>query len=241
MFKSIKKRGVLYTVGIVVNRVIPEKIFRFRVFRVFELEGHADVARRRGDEALAFRWCENESDMETAKRLTFFRSDDAEAAARYSACLASASDHQEHDQVVGGVWRGRQQFDEDDLGVRILLDEDQAWIFAAYVAKNQRGKGVYRRLLEHAISSDKSLVHFASINPYNKPSIAAHREFVKSTAGTCFAIRVLNVACVITTKNIRADRMFTFQAKTAPVQLSFESKNGTRSPHNEVGTANRRQ
>lgn len=220
MIKSVLKRGLWYTIGIVINRVVPESLFRFRVFRVFELANQSGQRRSDGD-SLTFRWCENDEDYETARRLTFFETTDPEAARRFSACLAAAQDPHGVEEIVGGVWRGQQQFDEEDLGIRIMLDDHQAWIFAAYVSKNHRGSGIYRRLLAHAMNSSEELVHHASINPFNKPSIAAHRSFVKKTVGTCIALRLFNFAIVVTRKGLKSDRSFTSNAKQNPIRIQF--------------------
>jgi GNAT superfamily N-acetyltransferase len=218
MIKSVMRRGVLYTIGIVINRIVPEKLFRFRVFQVFELEGQGG-SRRSDDNQLTFRWCDNDDDFAAAKRLTFFETKDPDAATRYAACLAELRDAQGEREIVGGVWRGLEQFDEEDLGIRIQLADQQAWIFAAFVSKDHRGSGIYRRLLEHAIRSQEALVHFASINPYNKPSISAHRAFVKRTVGTCVAIRVFNFAFAFTKRDLRANRMFSSNAKSNPIEV----------------------
>ncbi|WP_146536159.1 GNAT family N-acetyltransferase [Rubripirellula reticaptiva] len=188
MMTTIRTRGFLYLVGTLVNKLVPERVFRFRIFRIFELEeidldanaGRSQANAPRAHE-LMFRWCETEAEIADACRLTFFRPDGS--GAPQQACLAIANS-----EPVGGVWIGRDYFNETELGLRICLNEDQTWLFSAFVEKQHRRTGVYRRLLNHVLADQQQTV-FASINPTNKASIKSHSPYIRRTAGTCVAVR----------------------------------------------------
>ncbi|MGB7328704.1 MAG: hypothetical protein WBD31_27750 [Rubripirellula sp.] len=188
MMNTIRTRGFLYLIGTLVNRVVPERVFRFRVFRIFELgridpdanakRSWADANRAR---ELVFRWCETEAEIAEACRLTYFRPDGSDAAKQ--ACLAIVDS-----EPAGGVWIGRDYFNESELGLRIRLNKDQAWLFSAFVEKHHRRTGIYRCLLDHVLADQPQTV-FASINPTNKASIKSHSAYTRRMVGTCVAVR----------------------------------------------------
>jgi GNAT superfamily N-acetyltransferase len=214
MFHSLRRRGLLYTLGILFNRIVPSKLFRFRVFRVFQLQSPAGISPT--DAPFDFHWCESEADVQQAKAATYFDTSDAANMQRYEACLAYEGTGRD---CVGGVWRARDWFIEDDLGLRIHLEPDQAWIFAAYVAKDQRGRGVYASLLSHVLRTKTAQTHFASINPTNQASMAAHRKFIRSTLGTCFALRILGLAICWCSGGLQQDKWLSFGCVKEPISI----------------------
>ncbi|MFK8115053.1 MAG: N-acetyltransferase family protein [Rubripirellula sp.] len=216
MIKSILQRGVFYTIGIVFNRIVPVKLFRFRIFCVYELQRSS--IENKPNPPMQLSWCESDRELEQAKGLTHFRTSEDLVSDRYEVCLATAEGSAD---PIGGVWRAREQFDEEELGVRIKLDPQQAWIFAAYVAKSHRGQGVYAALLEHVLRERDQVIHFASINPTNKPSIAAHRKFIRRTTGTCVAIRIFGICGCWTSAGLRRDRSVSFSCQAVPIEVRF--------------------
>ncbi len=191
MPKSAFSRGFLYSCGILFNRIVPERLFRFRIFRIFEL--FPSQERRSGDrgsdspsDQLTFRWCESEEDFAAAQKLTYYRPTES-SGANQKCCLAV-----DWADAVGGVWIATEFFDESDLGVRIRLNHQQSWLFAAFIERSHRRRGIYRRLVNQALSQQpRSVRTYASINPTNKASIAAHRQYIQRTVGTCVVMRVL--------------------------------------------------
>ena len=143
-------RGVLYSVGIAINRIVPERLFRFRVFRVFELQSAArdPQAGKESTFPLHYHWCQSDEDFLAAQQLTYFHSASQLDRHRFSACLAfEGAAGGGSAPPIGGVWRAVQWFDEEEFGVRLEFSANQAWIFAAYVSKLQRGRGTNHRLL----------------------------------------------------------------------------------------------
>ncbi|WP_230255735.1 hypothetical protein [Rhodopirellula halodulae] len=90
--------------------------------------------------------------------------------------------------ALGGAWIAEDVFDEHELHVRISLDTQQRWLFAARVEKGQRGQGVYSALLDVILQSDANV--WAAINPSNVASMRAHKSFVVETAGVFCVLRV---------------------------------------------------
>ncbi len=215
MRKSIRNYGLLYSVGMALNRCIPAALFRFRIFHVVQLESIPRDATRTsqrgklGDEdvgdspacrplELSFRWFDESTDQAEAHHLTYYPPDDQHLPKR--ACLAF-----EDDEPAGGVWIGTQQFVESDLGIRIRMAPEQSWLFAAYVLKPFRRRGVYRAILDHVLL-DQATTIFAAINPTNKASMAAHRPYVRRIVGRCTVFRVLNWTGCRVRGDLRVDR-----------------------------------
>lgn len=186
--KNVLARGFLYSIGILINRVVPEWLFRFRIFNVYEL-GPNDAAPTASATGCDFkiRTCQTPSEFDEAERLTHYRpgkpsSQDDKLPSLQATLMVDS------DVSVGGVWLSQDFFDESELGIRVRLRSEQTWLFAAFVSKSYRGKGVYRRLLDDVLSQTDKTV-FASINPTNKASIAAHKSCIRRTVGTCVAIK----------------------------------------------------
>ncbi len=257
MIKRLLSRGILYSIGTVINRIVPARLFRFRIFRVYQLQPSKSEGQtaglmdaepmalatgiegvsvasvspaasplgshnrtfsathaHAGDTPFQFRWCESDEDFRVAEELTGFQSTSDVRPLGYQACLALDAA-----QPVGGLWRAEEHFDEDELGVRVVLDDDQAWIFAAMVSKQHRRRGVHRRLLSYVLAGDPQRNHFASINPTNRASIAAHQQFVRSTVGTCLSLRLFKVAVSIASGGLKLDRHISFGCRERPIQM----------------------
>lgn len=210
MLAKLKSRGVLYSVGIVINRVVPEFLFRARVFCVFRFSRpDASTSQSSYEDGIRFEWCKNDSQFALAKQLTYFQpTQRTDQQSPFRACLAF-----DGDEAVGGVWIANGSYDESELGLEIQLRPHQSWLFAANIAKSHRQRGIYGRLLQYVLTTANEEVGqqsevLASINPTNKPSMAAHRRMIDETLGKCVAARFLSLAIcrsggkLITTRSI---------------------------------------
>jgi len=215
--KQLHSRGWLYTLGSWINRIVPAKLFRSRVFRVYRLDPCEDVQSRAGSLPLEFRWADSREERDLAQQLTYFHSTAADQADRFRACLAWADD-----QVVGGVWRGTQSFDEEELGVRVMLEPNQAWIFAAFVSPEHRGARIYPRLLNHVLAESRSHAHYASINVTNRASLAAHRHFVVAQTGPCIVMRLLSVTFCWAGKGLKASESIVINSRQNPIEIRIK-------------------
>ena len=191
MLKRLNRRGLLYSVGILFNKLMPARLCRMRVFCVFRLaalEVSGDSPTR--DDGIRFEWCDSDDQRALAQQLTYFQPNPAADSTTISpqACLAY-----DGDEAVGGVWIVAGEFMESELGLRIQLRPHQSWLFAACIAKSHRQRGIYTRMLQHVLRSQADREIFASINPTNKASIAAHRSMIAETQGTSFALRVFRL------------------------------------------------
>lgn len=212
-FQQLRRRGVLYSMGGFVNRLVPAWLFRFRIFRVYQLRP-LDSFETPGGPPLEFHWASSMIEIELAEALTFFHSPEKDGSDRFRACIAK--DGQE---IVGGVWQGTRFFDEDELGARILLTPHQAWIFAAYVSKSHRGARIYPRLLNHVLAESDELTHYASINTTNRASLAAHRHFVVAATGRCLLLRIGSLAVCLAGRGLKPARWLTLDSKRQPIEI----------------------
>ncbi len=217
MLKTLRSRGIRYTLGGKFNEFVPAWLFRFRVFRILRLQSLGVDPSSSDAAPLTYRWCETDDDIALAERLTFFRSEADDRKKRFRACLAN-----QVDDVVGGVWQGTEFFDEDELGVRVMLEPKQAWIFAAFVAKSHRGQRIYPRLLNHVLREDQHLIHYASINTTNRASIAAHAHFAESQTGRCIVIRLFSVTLCWAGRGLNVSRHVTMNGKRHPIEVTFD-------------------
>ena len=103
--------------------------------------------------------------------------------------------------------------------MRIELQPDQHWLFAANIAKHHRRRGIYGRLLRYVLSTVAGDGHsgeiLASINPTNKASMAAHRQMIDETLGSCVAVRFLSLAICCSTSSLQTVQMVGFGESTA--------------------------
>ena len=172
MLKQLRQVGLMYSIGIVINRVVPNWLFRFRVFTVYQIDTKTilpltDVA---ADDPVQVSLAETEADISEVSELTYF--DPSSMEAQLQSVQARIDG-----QLAGAVWAARRGFDETDLGLRIELSSEQSWIFAALVDKQFRRRGVYSRVFGFLVnhiqqtSGDQQLL---SINPTNVASVKAH-------------------------------------------------------------------
>lgn len=189
--KTVFARGFLYSIGIVFNRVVPESIFRFRIFSVYELGPHAANSSTGSNISdVTIRHCRTPAEFAEAMRLTHYNPGQPLSADGKSAPL-QATVVIDSDVAVGGVWRSREFFDESELGLRVRLLPEQSWLFAAFISKSHRGQGLYQSLLADVLADVDQRV-YASINPTNKSSIAAHRTCIRRKVGTCVAVKIFS-------------------------------------------------
>ena len=220
MISKIRKTGFKFFFAGVFNRVVPQWLFRMRRYVVYEMDVQKLQAASQqavDDSGLEFSACRTPAEIEAVEVLTWFRqelsSDDLRA---FQATLDG--------QLVGGVWIASKVFDEDELGVRLMLNQQQAWLFAALVSKQARGKKVYSKLLPFVVSEvsrDFPRVVLA-VNPDNRPSNAVHKKASRRTLGTVVAIRFLKFSVCWASGQIRKDRTFSWQATKHPIELTLE-------------------
>ena len=100
-------------------------------------------------------------------------------------------------QPTGCLWVARGAYEETDLGLRIELAADEAWLFAAAVVPSRRREGVYRRLFDFVLTdlaSAGTRRALLAVTWGNHASRVAHLRFGARQIGGIAAVRVLGVA-----------------------------------------------
>lgn len=218
LINRISNKGWIYSGAILFNRIVPKWLFRCRRYCVYQLAiqppWDADKERQEGGE---ISWCKSEEQLQAVENLTYFRREYSPGPVRAVQAIVDG-------RLVGGFWAATEFFDEDDLGVRVMLEPQQAWLFAALVSRDCRGRGVYSKILQFITSelAAKGLTEqIVAVNPNNKPSHRVHKKYARVFAGTVFAVRLLNCSICFSGKSVKQKSWFTFNGKTRPIEISF--------------------
>ncbi len=214
ILQQIRSRGLWFLCGVLFNRVVPEAVFRCRIFRIYELSADAAGPLPAAD-SLEVIQCDLPTESERARSVT--RTDHGAWISDVTECWLC----QDADEAIGGVWIGHGLFCESDLGLKIVLGPEQCWLFSAFVEKHRRGAGVYRFLLHEVLEQYPRQTVLCAINPTNRASMAAHDQWIQSWLGTFVALRLLGVAICLSRGRIRARRFFSMDCRKSPIELDL--------------------
>ena len=219
LIDRVSNQGWIYSGAILFNRVVPKWLFRCRRYRVYRLAVQpALAADRLRQEGLEIGWCESEEQLQAVERLTYFHRE-------YSRGPARAVQAKVDGQLVGGFWAATEFFDEDDLGVRVTLDPQQAWLFAALVNRECRGRGVYSNILQFITSelaAEGLTDQLVAVNPDNKPSHRVHKKAARELAGTVFAVASFELVALFFRQSGHAEILGSrLNSKNRPIEISF--------------------
>ena len=210
MLEAIQRNGFFYSFAILFNRIVPQRLFRFRRFVVFELTHVDPIA---DDHPVAIRWCKTDEDFQAVEAVTYCpRTDD-----RAEAVLAEIDG-----QVAGGFWVTGGAFLESELGVEIELAPSQVWLYAARVDPAFRRRGVYSRLLSAACWRKQQQGFqqlLVSVNPHNIGSHKIHLGQSTRSPGRVTAMRVWKTAVCRATGSITCDSSLSWNSDQRPVVI----------------------
>lgn len=219
--RDASRRGWRYTGSIIFNRLVPAWLFRCRRFVIYRLRSQTALD---GHSNVKIEWCETDEQYQLVEKLTHFKREAAGAPVR--AVQATVEN-----ELHGGFWMAIESYIENELGVRVMLEPKQCWLFAAKVSKNMRERGIYSNILRFITSelhSQGIQDLLVSVNPTNKPSNHVHQKHADSCIGNATAIRFLNWAWCFSSPSIKQKSSFTSNAKLRPIELSvplFSSNN----------------
>lgn len=245
--RKIQRRGLFNLLGTVFNRLIPTWLFRFCVMDVSELDadllktplsesaGSPD-SRDSPDSPVSPESAESAESKDVDLNLSIVTDPDSrqklrqfcfnnspdESGLREIGFMAKRDDSQ---AICGGVWAGIEKYNESDLGFEIELRDDQAWIFCAYVNKENRGQKVYPKLLSlagHTLEEKQYSQMLVAVAPWNKASIKVHQKFQKRPIGRIVAIRFLSFAIVKCFGKITQTKGLTSSYLNSPILLTMD-------------------
>lgn len=217
MLRQIRQRGFRYTAAILFNRIVPEWFFRYRGFVVYQLRPDETVQAQAVVETFL---CSQEDSQTTEdlEKLTGYcrRSSDE--------FLIGAKCQQ---QLAGGMWGTNNKFLEAELGVEIQLAESQWWMFAAYVDKAWRRRGIYSRILVRTcdeVTKRGGKVHLVAVNPLNRGSNAVHSRQSIRTVGFVRALRFLKTTVCLTQGEIDRNQTLSWNSTRKPILLRIKDR-----------------
>lgn len=211
----------MYLVAIIFNRVVPAFLFRFRYFTIFQLDTSL-ASHPENTKGVQFSKC-IPAQQRAVSELTSFAPIQSISGTNqaWQACLESnASDN----QLVAGCWTAKAAFDEADLGLRFLLQPDQAWVFSALVAKSHRGKRIFPQLLRFLMASlGEEDVHrmYAAVNPVNLASMRVFQAHCVDRIGAVMALRILRVNICLAFGNVTSESWFSLDSNANPIKLTI--------------------
>lgn len=211
MISKIWRRGFWFTFAIIFNKVVPEFLFRFRYYTIFKLDANATDADANGD----CRWVTDEQEIASVESLTGFRKD-------YSPGVNLASMVEVEKELVGGLWVAKEEFLEKELGIKMVLDADEAWVFSAFIRKESRGNKIFPGLLRFvcdSLTQQGSTRLFAAVNPLNKPSMAVFSKYSSDRVANVMVLRILSWVVCWTWGAAGKQRSFTFNGWEKPIEI----------------------
>ena len=221
--KKIKQTGWLYSIAILFNRIVPERLFRMRRFVVYRMavpevsndHSAGQPVDSTDTSSISISRSVDEADIAAVEQMTYFqRSYTTGNSIAYAAKLDG--------RLAAGMWAATTCFDENELGVRIQLNENQAWLFAALVSKEYRRRGLYSKLLHFTIADMAKqgyIDQLVSVNPDNIGSNRIHQRLSQETTGHVLAIRFLKTTCCWTWGKISKDATISWNSTTKPIEI----------------------
>jgi len=217
--KKIKQKGWMYSFAILFNRLVPERLFRMRRFVVYRIatgEGSKEQSvDPTSDSSITISRCDSEPEIVAVENLSYYQRS-------YSTGKSVAYGLKLEDQLAAGMWAANECFDENELGVRICLNENQTWLFAAQVAKEFRRRGLYSKLIRFTLAdvtergfSDQ----LVAVNPDNIGSNRIHQRLSEETVGHVLAIRFLKITGCWTWGKIKKDSTISWNSSSRPVEI----------------------
>ena len=191
---------MLYTLTLGMRVLIPVAVFRFMRMSILQILPHDLTAPVVADERI--RWAVPQD----SRRLEAFGHGPDVLQRRFAAgarvCILI-----ERELVLAYVWFHGPHHDEEDLGVRFSLAPGEIWLFDAMVKADQRGRGLYPRLLEAAtrdLGRDGVRRILIAIETANRNSLHAHLAAGAESIGIVCGLRILGFTFVRHGRSFRA-------------------------------------
>jgi len=218
ILKAVHEKGIRFCIAIVFDRFVPEWLLRVRRFNVYEMETKIKAVAQ--TENVFVGWSNSEEETLAVERfLGPMRSVVDVGADDMRACYAKVDE-----ELAAAFWMASNIFMESGLSIRYELEEDQVWLFGAYVEKRFRRQGIHKRILEFILldlqSSGKNQV-LLSVNPDNAASRIAHERYARRKVGMAVAIRFLGMAACTVSGDMALNRWFTLSHKKKPIVIRF--------------------
>jgi GNAT superfamily N-acetyltransferase len=197
--RKVREVGIRYTAILVARALIPMSIFGFTRMVILEILTQGMTHPIDADEKVRWAGPMDIHDLEALGHRPEALEGRFAAGAR--SCIL-ADDH----TILAYVWFHGPYHDEEDLSVRFTLSGGELWLFDAMVRTDQRGRGIYPRLLRQAVrqlAREGVRRILISIESANRNSIRAHRIAGAEVIGTISSLRILGFTFIHHSRHIR--------------------------------------
>jgi hypothetical protein len=183
--RKIREAGVRYTATLVLRTVLPPSLFGFRRMIILELLPKP-LARATAPDTFwgtpkdAHHLCALGHPIEVIEHRL------SEGA---RVCALGG-----HEGVLAYAWFRRQHHDDDALGIRFRLNSEELWLYDAMVRADQRGLGLYPRLLRSAgsdLAEEGVRRVLIAVERANRNSIRAHEAAGARSVSSIWSLRFL--------------------------------------------------
>jgi len=166
--RKLSEVGPVYAAVLALRRLVPDRLLRLSHCSLYRL----DTREARALEPLPARWA-TPADASLLEAFGHLRPEIEARLARGSlACVVESSG-----RLDAYVWFQAGEFFDAEVRTRFRLQPGDIWLYDAMVAPEQRGQGIYPRLLATAASLLRARGYariWIEIDDLNRNSIAAH-------------------------------------------------------------------
>lgn len=216
LISKIRRRGVVYSIVIAFNRLMPVWLFRYTVIDVLEIDTD-QVAQSSFGNIDSFQQMLTVEERQNLRELTLVG--DVDCHAEFPLGFSLKRENAGAEELIGGLWIGEREHYEPSFGFKYSLPENAGWLFAAMLKKECRGKGDYKKLLVYAIrkaqEQGKTSI-FLAVSPCHKAAVHAHGKFSRRKVGRLFGFKFFNWAWLSSSGGLETFRSWTFNCKVNP-------------------------
>ncbi len=230
-FAKAKAQGFLRTVEVQFNHFVPAWVFRYSKGDIYEFDieklkslGHK--SRESQNDGLIAQCLSEIADPKERMRLRKFTWNSVPIETTGNDLGYVVYDANEPGKILAGLWASVGSFSENNLGVEFHFEDDQAWLYCAFVHSDARGRGVYKKLISFA-ANDLQHRGFSQllgiVQPWNKISRSMHEKQSRRVCGTMSAIRIGSLVWVSNAGKISVDRKLVTNPSSNPANVAIQS------------------
>ena len=220
MAAVLRQRGLIYTLGLALNRAIPCWLLRGRWFRIFEREVAGDVGSVQSDRV---RWA-------TAQDLAHLHQ--IANSLGPPTCDDRLCVYVIDDELVGCLGISAHRNTDVEIGSQFLIPPSSRWLFQGVVNQAHRGQGIFGCMVafvsQHCYQDAVRSQLFA-ITRFNRASERSNQDATVIGGGCC--VRVFNVALGLAWgRRLKLRRAFTSNARKCPLKFGILPRPDSVSP-----------
>lgn len=217
--KRFRQRGFVYSVAAIFNRVVPEWLFRYSHMVFYEMDPDSFPSPKdKPDGNVIVDWADAAEQGSEVRRLTYCNP------GTIGENLFAVSAHVEG-KIAGGFWAAIHSIDEKWLGIRLELEPDQAWLFAARVGDEFRRMGIHSKVLRFMCTGMRDHGfgrQVLAVNPHNVASVTVHEKYASKKLGKFTVLRFLGFVWCRTAESVHSDRSVSWNCKQNPIVVRFK-------------------